>query len=50
MKKQLEQKIKEMLIDDEKTKARKETIFHSKMIDVWKNNTEKIRKEMKKIK
>ena len=50
MKKQLEQKIKEMLIDDEKTKARKETIFHSKMIDVWKNNAEKIRKEMKKIK
>jgi len=50
MKKQLEQKIKEMLIDDEKTKARKEIIFHSKMVDIWKNNAEKIKKEMKKIK
>ena len=49
MKKQLEQKVKKILIDDEKTKARKEIIFHSKMVDIWKNNAEKIKKEMKKI-
>jgi len=49
MKKQLEQKVKKILIDDEKTKARKEIIFHNKMVDIWKNNAEKIKKEMKKI-
>ena len=40
-KKQLEQKIEEM-IHDEKTMIIKEISYHSKMINIWKKNEEKI--------
>ena len=47
-KKQLEQKIKEM-INDEKTTIIKEISYHSKMINIWKNNEEKLKKQMSEM-
>jgi len=44
-KKQLEQKIKEM-INDEKTTILKEISYHEKMIKIWKKNEEKLKKQM----
>ena len=47
-KKQLEQKIEEM-INDEKTMIIKEISYHSKMINIWKNNEEKLKKQMSEM-
>ena len=47
-KKQLEQKIEEM-INDEKTTIIKEISYHSKMINIWKNNEEKLKKQMSEM-
>ncbi len=47
-KKQLEQKIKEM-INNEKTAIIKEISYHSKMINIWKNNEEKLKKQMNEM-
>ena len=47
-KKQLEQKIKEM-INDEKTTIIKEISYHSKMVNIWKNNEEKLKKQMSEM-
>ena len=44
-KKQLEQKIKEM-IHDEKTTIIKEISYHDKMINIWEKNAEKLKKQM----
>ena len=48
MKNQLEHKVK-INDDSEKIKIRKEISHHAKMADIWKNNGEKIKKEMTKI-
>ena len=48
MKRQLEQKIEEM-INDEQTKIIKEIDYHSKMINVWQNNEKKLKKQMKEM-
>ena len=48
MKKQLEQKIEEM-INDEQTKIIKEIDYHSKMINVWQNNEKKLKKQMNEM-
>jgi len=48
MKKQLEQKIEEM-INDEQTKIIKEIDYHGKMINVWQNNEKKLKKQMKEM-
>ena len=48
MKIQLEQKIKSDAKYDE-ISLRNEILFHGKMIKIWKNNVEKIKKEMKRI-
>ncbi len=47
-KKQLEQKIKEM-IHDEKTMIIKEISYHSKMINIWEKNEEKLKKQMSEM-
>ncbi len=47
-KKQLEEKIEEM-INDEKTVIIKEISYHSKMINIWKNNEEKLKKQMSEM-
>ena len=47
-KKQLEQKIKEMIYD-EKTMTIKEISYHSKMINIWKKNEEKLKKQMSEM-
>ncbi len=47
-KKQLEQKIEEM-INDEKTMIIKEISYHSKMINIWKNNEEKLKRQMSEM-
>ena len=47
-KKQLEQKIAEM-INNEKTAIIKEISYHSKMINIWKNNEEKLKKQMSEM-
>jgi len=44
-KKQLEQKIEEM-IHDEKTPIIKEISYHDKMINIWEKNEEKLKKQM----
>jgi len=48
MKKQLEQKI-QIDTENDQIPIRKEILFHSKMINIWEKNAEKITKEMKKI-
>ena len=47
-KKQLEQKIEEM-IHDEKTAIIKEISYHSKMMNIWKKNEEKLKKQMSEM-
>ncbi len=47
-KKQLEQKIKEMIYD-ENTVIIKEISYHSKMINIWKKNEEKLKKQMSEM-
>jgi len=47
-KKQLEQKIEEM-IHNEKTMIIKEISYHSKMINIWKKNEEKLKKQMSEM-
>ncbi len=47
-KKQLEQKIEEM-INNEKTSIIKEISYHNKMINIWKNNEEKLKKQMSEM-
>jgi len=47
-KNQLEEKIDEM-INDEKTVIIKEISYHSKMINIWKNNEEKLKKQMSEM-
>ena len=48
VKKQLEQKVKEM-IHDEKTMIIKEISYHSKMINIWEKNEEKLKKQMSEM-
>ncbi|MCH7966553.1 MAG: hypothetical protein IIB02_03920 [Thaumarchaeota archaeon] len=48
MKKQLEQKVKEM-IHDEKIMIIKEISYHSKMINIWEKNEEKLKKQMSEM-
>jgi len=48
MKKELEQKIKEM-VNDEKTRTIKEIVDHSKMISIWEKNEEKLKKQMSEM-
>ena len=48
MKKELEQKIRE--IDNiENTKTIKEIAYHNKIIKIWENNEEKLRKQMSEM-
>ncbi len=47
-KKQLEQKIEEV-INNEKTAIIKEISYHNKMINIWKNNEEKLKKQMSEM-
>ncbi len=47
-KKQLEQKINK-ITNDEKTMIIKEISYHSKMINIWKNNEEKLKKQMSEM-
>ena len=47
-KKQLEQEIKENG-NDEKTMVIKEISYHEKMIKIWQNNEEKLKKQMSEI-
>jgi hypothetical protein len=48
MKKELEQKIQE--IDNiENTKIIKEIAYHNKIIKIWENNEEKLKKQMSKM-
>ncbi len=48
VKKQLEQKVKEM-IHDEKTMIIKEISYHSKMINIWEKNEKKLKKQMSEM-
>jgi len=48
MKKRLEQEM-EKINDNEQNKTRKEISYHDKMIDIWKNNEEKLKKQMKEM-
>lgn len=48
MKKKLEQEV-ENNINHKKNMPANKISFHSKMADIWKNNAEKIEKELKKI-
>ena len=48
MKKQLEQEI-EKINDNEQNKTRKEISYHDKMIGIWENNEEKLKKQMKEM-
>jgi len=45
MKKHLEQEI-ERINDNEQNKTRKEISYHDKMLNIWKKNEEKFRKQM----
>jgi len=47
-KKQLEQEIKENA-NDEKTTVIKEISYHEKMIKIWQNNEEKLKKQMSEM-
>ena len=48
MKKELEQKIKEN-DNSENTKIIKEITYHNKMIKIWENNEEKLKKQMNEM-
>ena len=47
-KKQLEQKINE-ITTDEKNTITKEISYHDKMINIWQNNEEKLKKQMSEM-
>ena len=48
MKKELEQKIGEM-VNDEKIRTIKEIAYHNKMINIWEKNEEKLKKQMSEM-
>ena len=48
MKKKLEQKIRE-IYNIENTKTIKEIAYHNKIIKIWENNEEKLRKQMSEM-
>jgi hypothetical protein len=48
MKKQLEQEI-EKINDNDQNKTRKEISYHDKMLNIWKKNEEKLKKQMKEM-
>jgi len=48
MKKQLEREI-ERINDNEQNKTRKEISYHDKMLNIWKKNEEKLRKQMSEM-
>ncbi len=47
-KKQLEQKINEITIDEKNTLT-EEISYHDKMINIWQNNEEKLKKQMSEM-
>ena len=48
MKKELEEKLKEMS-NDENTRIVKEITYHNKIIKIWENNEEKLKKQMSEM-
>jgi len=48
MKKELEEKLKEMN-NDENTRIVKEITYHNKIIKIWENNEEKLKKQMSEM-
>jgi hypothetical protein len=48
MKKHLEQEIGR-INDNEQNKTRKEIFYHDKMLNIWKKNEEKLRKQMSEM-
>jgi hypothetical protein len=48
MKKQLEQEI-ERINDNDQNKTRKEISYHDKMLNIWKKNEEKLKKQMSEM-
>ena len=49
MKKDIEEKIQKKVIDASNSQIKKELSFHQEMIDIWTQNTNKIKKEIQKI-
>jgi len=48
MKKELEEKLKEMS-NDENTRIIKEITYHNKIIKIWENNEEKLKRQMSEM-
>ena len=48
MKKELEEKLKEMN-NDENTRIVKEITYHNKIIKIWENNEEKLKRQMSEM-
>jgi len=48
MKKELEEKLKEMS-NDESTRIVKEITYHNKIIKIWENNEEKLKRQMSEM-
>ena len=48
MKKELEEKLKEMS-NDENTRIVKEITYHKKIIKIWENNEEKLKRQMSEM-
>jgi hypothetical protein len=48
MKKHLEQEI-ERINDNEQNKTRKKISYHDKMLNIWKKNEEKLKKQMREM-
>jgi hypothetical protein len=48
MKKELEEKLKEMS-NDENTRIVKEIAYHNKIIKIWENNEEKLKRQMSEM-
>ena len=48
MKKELEEKLKEMS-NDENTRIVKEITYHNKIIKIWENNEEKLKRQMSEM-
>ncbi len=48
MKKQLEQEI-EKINDNDQNKTRKEISYHDKMLNIWKKNEERLKKQMREM-
>ena len=49
MKRELEQKMKKINNEKAKKKIQDKIIHHDKMINIWKNNLDKINEQLKKI-